>query len=101
MRFFKPLVVALPVLAFGLVFAGGQKETPKAWPKNEARSTELLDINTASIDQLKALKGIGDAYAAKIVKGRPYKAKNELVQRGIIPEATYEAIREQIIAKQK
>jgi len=62
---------------------------------------ELLDINSATADQLKQLKGIGDAYSAAIIKNRPYKGKDELVQKKIIPENTYAGIKDQIIAKQK
>ena len=70
-------------------------ETKKAPAKKEP-----LDINTASQDELKALPGIGDAYAKKIAEKRPYKRKDELVQKKIIPQATYDKVKDQIIAKQ-
>ncbi len=63
-----------------------------------AASKQLLDINTATADQLKALPGMGDAYAARVIAGRPYTAKNQLTTRGILPQAEYERIRELIIA---
>jgi len=62
-------------------------------------SSALLDINTATFAELKSLQGIGDAYANRIIKGRPYTMKNQLVSRGILPQATYDHIQGRIIAK--
>jgi DNA uptake protein ComE-like DNA-binding protein len=63
-----------------------------------AASKDLLDLNTATPAQLKTLPGMGDAYVQRIIAGRPYTAKNQLVTRGILPQAAYEKIKEQIIA---
>ena len=67
---------------------------------SSSSSSKLIDINSASQDDLKSLPGIGDAYSAAIVKNRPYANKSQLVSRKVIPQATYDKISGQIIAKQ-
>ncbi|HEV7407417.1 MAG TPA: helix-hairpin-helix domain-containing protein [Bradyrhizobium sp.] len=77
---------------------------PKAAPAEKmapAPKAELLDINSATSDQLDALPGIGKAYSAKIIAGRPYKGKDDLVNKDILPQKTYDGIKDKIIAKQK
>jgi len=90
------------VFVVGLPVAEAQSAKPAAPAKAApAEKKELVDINSASLDELKALPGIGDAYAQKIVDGRPYKGKDELLQKKILPKATYNKVKNAIIAKQK
>ena len=85
-------------LAFGIGVTGAQAASAPPTSKMAA-AADLIDINTASAVQLETLPGIGDAYAQKIIKGRPYAKKSDLVQRKVIPEAVYKKIADRIIAK--
>ncbi len=99
MKFAKYILILIAALS--LAAAPAQKKaTPKKTPASPAAAAAQLDINTASQDALKALPGIGDAYSAKIIAGRPYDRKDQLVSRKIVPQATYDKIKDQIIAKQ-
>ncbi len=91
----RKLIAAALLFAAAPVFTLAQTPKPAA---TAAASAAPLDINTATADQLKAFPGIGDAYSKRIIDGRPYTAKNQLVTRGILPQATYNKIKDQIIA---
>lgn len=120
-RIFAVLIATLASLGLAVASTSAlaqKTETPKVdakkveAPKAEAKKPEMkkadapkaaapMDINTASEKELATLKGVGDVRAKAIVKGRPYKGKDELVAKKIVPQGVYDDIKEQIIAKQK
>jgi competence protein ComEA len=92
-------LAAIAVLGLTLASRGAAAQTNMA-PMASTAKADLLDINTATKDQLQALPGIGPAYSQKIIDGRPYSRKDELTKKKIIPQATYDKIKDKIIAKQ-
>ena len=75
-------------------------EMPVKKEAAKAVAATTVDINSATLDELKALPGVGDAYAQKIVDGRPYKGRNELLDKKILPEAVYGKVRLLVKARQ-
>lgn len=94
MKIARILIALFALATFLPAQPAGKKEMPVA-------AAGVIDVNTATAATLKTIPGIGDVYAAAIIKNRPYKGKDEIVSKAGVPQATYDKIKDKIIARQK
>jgi DNA uptake protein ComE-like DNA-binding protein len=92
------LAASMSFAQAGTTPAAGKKASTQSDTAKKTKKAALVDINAASKEELSALPGIGDAYSQKIIDGRPYNSKRDLLTRKIVPQATYDQIQDKIIA---
>lgn len=104
-RMFRRKILGGALMAMVWTLAQAQPTAPQtrqaassAQPEGARRPVDEVDINSATPQQLNALPGFGPAYTRRVIAGRPYRSKNQLVTRGVIPQAEYERIRDMIAA---
>lgn len=105
-KFFSLSIVLVLTLGLSIGAIAQKKKasaatTPAQAMEKSGKKEELLDINSCTREQLVALDGVGEAYADKIIAGRPYKMKTELVSKSVVPKSTYAKFQSKVIAKQK
>lgn len=101
MKFARTFFASLLFLGLPLLAPAQSTAKKKAMVAAAAPAADLVDINSASADQLKAIPGIGEAYSKKIIDGRPYSNKSQLLSKKIVPSAVYSKMKDLIVAKQK